>query len=172
MRWHVVTPNHPSTKSAWCQRFGGGVPTESKPKPQHPKGSRLKQKTPTASQPRLPREETKTNQTQPRPNQPCVSSVNVEISTINWNFSILILPLPYHISNRNTSCRSRAKKPKPQKFEICSLYNYIHGHYRIRTPPKSLQNHLPLQNHKLGVLNTIKNESLQNWLPSLEQNLW
>ena len=52
-------------------------------------------------------------------------SVNVEISTINWNFSILILPLPYHISNRNTSCRSRAKKPKPQKFEICSLYNYM-----------------------------------------------
>ena len=63
---------------------------------------------------------------------------------------------------------------EPRRTEAWNLQSVqLHGHYRIRTPPsKSLQTHLPLQNHKLGVLNTIKNESLQNWLPSLEQNLW
>ena len=59
-----------------------------------------------------------------------------------------------------------------QKFEICTLYNYMVTTESEPPPSKSLQTHLPLQNHKLGVLNTIKNESLQNWLPSLEQNLW
>ena len=165
----MVTPEQSQHQKVLDVKGSVGVPTQSKPKPQHPKGSRLKQKTPIPTQHCQGKKQNKPNTTQAKP--------TLCIICKRWNIYNQLELFHSHSSPSISYFKSQHILPKQsQEAQTTEIWNFksiqLHGHYRIRTPPSLYRITCPLQNHKLGVLNTIKNESLQNWLPSLEQNLW
>ena len=135
-----------------------GVPTQSKPKPQHPKGSRLKQKTPIPTQHCQGKKQNKPNTTQAKP--------TLCIICKRWNIYNQLELFHSHSSPSISYFKSQHILPKQsQEAPTTEIWNFksiqLHGHYRIRTPPKSLQNHLPTTKSQ-----TRGFEHHKKWIPT------